>query len=441
MEDIIFNLESIEKTLVNYNTKQIIQAKIITLRHDGAVIGIGGKLDGFIPEEEFPNFSNARIGDVFSVMLLGTKTEDGMLLASKSKAELISSENAKASLIQTGDAFTFFVKRIQNNNLLGNLGDYKIIVPNNEITLKPTTQLGKYLNKNIEVLATEIDKLNKTIKASLVQFQAKKEEEIESNFWPNIFINKIVKGKVTKIMPYGAFVNVDGFDCFIHISDLSYDMIEKVEEVLTEGEERNFKIIKIDTENKKVLLGLKQMFENPKLTRVKSLEVGKSYSGKVSKILPFGALVVIDNKVEGLLHVNDTGETGKRIYELVKPEQELEVVVKSVDLEKERISFSLPTKIEDPIETEKSTEPENENVSNETQTKAKTKTKKSVKAETQDKSEVEKVKTKKSTETKKSKSTKAETKTEVETKSKQTKKTTETEKPKKTTKTKSEVEK
>lgn len=410
MEDIIFNLENIEKTLVNYNTKQIIQAKVITLKHDGAIVDIGGKLDGLISEEEFPNFSSAKIGDIFPVMLLGSKSEDGLILASKAKAELISSENAQASLIQSGNSFSFFVRRIQNNNLLGNLGEYKIIVPNNEITVKPTTQLGRYLNKNIEVIAIDVDRLNKTIKASIVQFQIKKEEAIENNFWPNVFINKVVKGKVTKIMPYGAFVNVDGFDCFIHISDLSYDMIESVEEVLAEGEERNFKIIKIDIENKKILLGLKQMLENPKLSRLKSLEIGKSYLGKVSKFLPFGALVVIDKKIEGLLHINDTGETGKRIYELVKPEQEIEVIVKSIDFEKERVSFSLPTIITPPAETENSAEPKKENSDN-TKTENNTKTEKKTKTENN-------TKTEKKTNTENNTKTEKKTKTEIETQTK-----------------------
>lgn len=340
MEDIKFNLESIEKTFVNYAKKKILIGKIVLLKNDGAVIDIGGKLDGFLPSKEFSEFNDAKIGDSFSVMLLGDKNDEGMILVSKNEADKIIIGNSKVETLKSGDKMNFTVTRIQNNNLIGYLGEYKIIIMNKNISLRPTVFLGKYLNNNIEVYVLEVDKVKKTILASVINPNSEKQENVQNMFWQNAFINKIVKGKVMKIMPYGAFVNVDDVDCFVHISDLSYNKIDKVEDFLTEGEEKFFRIIKLDKDNKKVLLGLKQMSENVKIDKLKSLEIGKVYNGKVTKILPFGALVALKDNIEGLLHISDTNLPQKRIYEIVQVEQEIDVIIKSVDLEKERVSLS-----------------------------------------------------------------------------------------------------
>lgn len=340
MEDVKFNLENIEKTFVNYSKKQMIFGKVVLLKNDGAVFGIGGKLDGFLPAKEYPEFENAKVGDSFLVMLLGDKNDEGMVLVSKVEADKIILGNSQVENLKTGDKINFIVSRIQNNNLIGYLGEYKIIVMNKHISVKPTTFLGKYLNKNLDASILDIDKSKKSIIASVINFNKKNEELAQSAFWQDIFINKIVKGKVIKIMPYGAFVNVDGVDCFIHISDVSYEKVDKVENFLTEGEETLFKIIKVDKDNKKIFLGLKQMSENTKIAKLKALEVGKIYNGIVTKILPFGALIALKDNIEGLLHIADTNEPKKRIYEIVKPGQEIDIMIKDVDLEKERVTLS-----------------------------------------------------------------------------------------------------
>lgn len=340
MEDVKFNLESIEKTFMHYSKKQIISGKVVSLKNDGAVFDIGGKLDGFIPEREYPDFDNAKVGDAFSVLLLGEKNNENMILLSKAQAEKMLSGNKRAEILKTGSKFSFEVVRIQNNNLIGYLGEYKIIVPNRHISVKPSYVLGKYLDKKIDVVVLEIDKIKKNLFASVIALKKENAEFIENTFWQSIDVDKIVKGKVIKIMPYGAFVNVDGVDCFIHISDLAYEKVDKVENFLTEGEEKLFKILKVDKENKKILLGLKQMSENVKLAKLKALEIGKIYKGTVTKILPFGALIVLNENIEGLLHISDTNEPKKRIYEIVKPGQEIDIAIKSVDLEKERVSLS-----------------------------------------------------------------------------------------------------
>ena len=143
-------------------------------------------------------------------------------------------------------------------------------------------------------------------------------------------------------MPYGAFVNVDGITCFIHISDLSYSRVTNVSDVIEEEKVYTFRIIKIDRDNKKVSLGIKQLTENPKTTLIKTLNVGDRFNGTVTKILAFGAIVKLENGIDGLLHVSDATEhNDKRIYQIVKVGQKVEVEIKNVDTERDRVGFKL----------------------------------------------------------------------------------------------------
>ena len=162
-------------------------------------------------------------------------------------------------------------------------------------------------------------------------------------FWSSIFINKIVQGKVEHIVPYGAFINVDGVTCFIHISDLAYTKVENVSDYLKLYETYTFRVIKLDKDNKKVSLGLKQLSENPKTAFIKKLNVGDRLEGVVSKILAFGAIIRLDEGgIEGLLHVSDATEhNDKRIYQIVKLGQRVEVEIKAIDEQRDRISFKL----------------------------------------------------------------------------------------------------
>ena len=345
-KDVKFDLNSIEKTFVNYNVKQIIKGSVVALKDYGAIFNIGGKKDAFIPREEYSNFENAQIGDEFEVLITGQTNEEGYVLASKNNAEGIVKGNKDAERIKLGSHFTFIVSKIKNDNLVGYLGEFEVVIPNGEISLNPIKFLGRFLKKQVEAVATSIN--GKLMSASIKLLEKQKQEIIENNFWPSLFINKKVKGRVEKIMPYGAFVDVDGVDCFVHISNLSYDRVTTPDEVISEGEIYDFRVVKFDKETKKIELGLKQNFEDPRKTLLKSLEIGQVFKGKVAKLLPFGAIIRLENGVDGLLHVSDiTNITGKRIYEIVKLEQEVEVMIKDVDIERKRVSFIYTLKQQD----------------------------------------------------------------------------------------------
>ncbi len=338
-----FNLEMIDKTFTSYRKGQSFDGVVVLRRDDGVIFNIGGKNDAFIPASDFENYDDVKIGDRFSVVITNQKNEEGLIEASKSLADALRLANQNALSLRLGSKFSFVATGV-GSGLMSKMGDYTIIIPFSEVSDRYVKDFHKLIGKQFEAVVTEIDKENKTIIGSVKLLQEQIKVAIEKNFWNSIFINKIVKGKVERIMPYGAFVSVDGFDCFLHISNISYEKLEKVEDVLKVGDERQFKVIKVDRENKKVELSLKALLEDPKITRVKELVVGQTYMymGEVVKLLQFGAIIKVENGATGLLHIsNATENKTKKIYEIVKVGDRVDVEVLSKDEDEGKVSFKL----------------------------------------------------------------------------------------------------
>lgn len=342
MEEVKFNLNEIDKTFAKYKKNEIFDGVVILKREDGVIFNIGGKSDAFIQKNDFDDYTSVKVGDRFKVAILGDKNEDGMILVSKRIADDIIIGSTTAEKLKIGSEVSFYVTAIDNGSLKSRLGMYSLIVPNDEIDIK-TKNLNFYLNKQQTGIVTEINRDKKLIVCSIKILKEQIKETQENLFWNSIFINKVVKGKVDKIMPYGAFIDVDGITCFIHISDLSYERVYNVEDCIKVGQVYDFRIIKIDKQNKKVSLGIKQLYENPRSVLLKTLKVGEVYQGTVTKILAFGAIVKLNHyKIDGLLHVSDATEhNDRRIYEIVKLGESIEVEIKNIDTEKDRISFKL----------------------------------------------------------------------------------------------------
>lgn len=342
MEEVKFNLSEIDKTFARYKKDDIYDGVVILKRDDGVIFNIGGKSDAFIDKSDFEDYDAVKVGDRFKVAILGKKTEDGMVCVSKKIADRIIIGSTTAEKLRFGSEVSFYVTGIKDGDLVSKLGVYDLVVPHDEIDTRPR-HLSYYLNKQLKGIVTEINRDDKQIVCSVKMLKEQLQESLENQFWSSIFINKVVDGVVEKIMPYGAFVKVDGISCFIHISDIAYERVEKVEDYLKVGQTYKFRVIKIDKLNHKVSLGLKQLTENPRKTLLKKLSVGEKYPGTVVKILAFGAIIKLDDmNISGLLHVSDaTSSNNKRIYEIVKLGQKVEVEIKSIDIEKDRISFKL----------------------------------------------------------------------------------------------------
>lgn len=336
-----FSLEAIEKTFTNYKRGQMFDGVVVIKRENGCIFNIGGKNDAFLPAEEVDDYENLKIGDRFKVIIINSKNEDGLLEVSKSLADSQILATQNANRLKLGSKFTFVVSGYDKDGVNSKMGEYKIVVPENEISVK-TKDIRRTVGKQYEAIVTEINREEKVIIASIRMLEEQIRENNETLFWSSIFINKIVKGEVKKILDYGAFVEIGGIDCFVHISNLSYNRVNHPSEVLKEGQEYTFKVVEVDRDRRRVGLSLKALQENPRFTAIKELELGEVYQGQVVKILKFGAIIKLENGASGLLHIkNATEANNKQIYEIVKLDDKVRVQLIDKNYDEEKVSFKL----------------------------------------------------------------------------------------------------
>ncbi len=253
-----FNLNEIDKTFINYKDKKLHEGIVFAIQSDGIIFNLGGKVDAFIPKAEIENFDERKIGERFSVMLLGGKNEDGLILASQKKAEKIEVENQNAKSIKLGCSFTCVVDSIKNNALNSHLGDYIIEIPETEISSRKVNTKFM-LHKKIDAIAIDINSETKCIKGSIKILEEKQRQANEEIFWHTNFVNKVVEGKVKNFTTYGAFVDVGGVNCLAHISNLSDKKIQFPSDVLEIGKIYKFRILEMNKDTKRVSLGIKQL--------------------------------------------------------------------------------------------------------------------------------------------------------------------------------------
>lgn len=341
MED-KFDLSAIDKTFTSYKKGQTFDGVVVMKGSDGVIFNIGGKNDAFIAAEDFDDYNEIKIGDRFKVMITSTKNEEGFIEASKKKADDQTIGNQNAVKLKLGSKFSFVADKGSREGVYSSMGEYKIFIPISELSESFVKDAGRFEGKQLEAVVTEINKEEKSIIGSCKLLSKQLRESTETMFWSSIFLNKIVSGKVKKLLPYGAFVEVDGIDCFLHISNICHKRIESPSEVLTEWQEIKARVIELDRENKKVALSMKALEESPKKKAIKELEIGKTYKAKVAKILKFGAIINLENGASGLLHVsNATEDRQTQIYQIVKLDDEVNVEVIDINADEERVAFRL----------------------------------------------------------------------------------------------------
>ena len=251
-----------------------------------------------------------KIGDEIEVMVVSPANP--VKLSQKIIAQM-KEEEGKIEAISNGEEFDVTCTGFNKGGLTASMGTYSVFVPAKEIRMGYVKELDKYVGKKLRLKALEIKKSDrkKEIIASqrvileeekAARDQAKAEKEAE--FFANVHVGDVVEGKVERVTNFGAFVSVNGFDCLAHISDLSWSGVKNVTDVLEIGKKYEFKVLKVDEENKKVSIGYKQLQPQPWDLVADKYAEGDVVHGKVVRIVPFGAFVEIENGVDGLVHVS-----------------------------------------------------------------------------------------------------------------------------------------
>ncbi len=341
-------LQAVDAVGTNGKLRAGKQMKVTVTRADekGITVNVDMKIDGFIPAEEATlddtyNAADYPEGTELEAILMNDKPVDGVYLFSKKKVDKIKEGNKIVETIRNGEIFELVVERDTKGGLLGHLGTYTVFIPASQIKEKYIHNLEPYKGKTLRLTQLEINDEKRRIVASQKVILERERKEKEDIFWTNVVPGVIVNGKVKGISKFGAFVSVDGFDCLVHISDISWTKFKSIEDILHVGKKYDFVVLKADREKGKVSLGYKQLQKHPFDIAVENHPVGSVFTGKITSILSFGAFVEIEPGVEGLVHVSEASNTYvKNIEDIYKVGDEVEVKVLAIDSEQKKFTLS-----------------------------------------------------------------------------------------------------
>ncbi len=372
MADLMKSANSVGYT--NYKVGKRIKGKVISAGENGIYVAIGGKKDGFIDKSEASldgnyNPADYKEGDEVQATILAVNKEYVSL--SKKDVDAVRQEEAEAEKALAQGEFSLTMTEVVKGGLRGRLGQYTIFVPASQIRMGYVSNLEDYKGKtlrltlmppkekentvaegeeNAEATEDKPQKKSRYLFASQRIILEREKKEKEDLFWNNIHVHDIVTGKVKRFTQFGAFVNVRGFDCLAHISELSWNKITDPSTVLTIGESYDFVVLKMDRETGKISLGYKQLQKKPYEVAAEKFPVGTVIKGKVERIFPYGAFVSIDDGVDGLVHVSQISHNWiKDANEALTVGQEVEA--KIIGFDDNRITLSIKELLPAPEET------------------------------------------------------------------------------------------
>jgi small subunit ribosomal protein S1 len=337
-----------EERLVNLEPGQIIEAKVVLVRDDAVFVDIGGKSDFTIPITELSTtpVTSARevvnSGDIIQVMVT-RNGHDGKILLSKRRADEEKVWQDLKEAFDTQRLVSGSVTAVVKGGLSVSLNGTRAFMPASHATLGQSRNLEPLVGQTFDFKILELDPDKRRVLVSRKSILEEEHQKIEAEFFQNITEGERRKGKVTRITNFGAFVDLgSGIEGLIHISELSWNRVKHPGEILKEDDEVEVLIIKVDPDNKRLSLSLKQIEEHPWYQAAKNFNEGEVYPGTVVRLESFGAFIRLAPGVEGLAHISQLAE--KRVNnpeEVLSVGQEVQAKILKIDRPNRKISLSL----------------------------------------------------------------------------------------------------
>ncbi len=320
----------------------IIKGTITEIRQNEVVVDIGGKSEGLVPAQEFSDLGELQIGEEIEVFLEKLEDKEGNPLLSFDKAEQKKNWENIITKCEEGSIVQGRVKGKVKGGLIVAMG-VDAFLPASHIDVQPPKNLDQYLGQTYDYKVLKINLERKNIVLSRRELIEEQRTSKRRDLLERVNPGDVVKGVVKNITDFGAFIDLDGMDGLLHITDMSWGRISHPSEMLKQGEEIDVMIIEINKEKERVSLGLKQTKSNPWQDIESKYPVGAKVAGKVVNLVPYGAFIEIEEGVEGLVHVTEMSWT-KRITkpsELLKVGDDVEAVVLGIQKDDEKISLGI----------------------------------------------------------------------------------------------------
>ncbi|MEW9093778.1 MAG: 30S ribosomal protein S1 [Clostridiaceae bacterium] len=340
-------MDSIDKSMKKIRKGDLVKGTIISLNDDEILVNIGYMSDGIIPKEEL-SFEGEisprealKAGEEILVYILEINDGEGNVLLSKKRADVVSNWNELEESYRNKDVITVRVKESVKGGVLAYIKGIRAFIPVSQLSIEFVKDTSTFVGEELKVRIIEFHREKERVVLSAKEIQMEEREKNKQKFWDTLKDGERRKGKVTKLMRYGAFVDLGGVEGLIHLNDLSWKRVNKPEEVVSVGDEVEVFIISSDKSKNRISLALKDVKDNP--WENIAFNIGDVLEGKIVRILDFGAIVELTSGIEGLVHISEISDE-----RILKPEEVLKigdkVKVKVLDIDKKSQRMSLSIK-------------------------------------------------------------------------------------------------
>src|SRR2546429_47300 len=327
----------------------IVKGTIIEVRPKEVLVDIGYKSEGVISGSEFEDIKTVKAGDEIDVLIEKLEDKEGMVVLSKEKAEFKKNWERILTICNEGGTIAGKVKAIVKGGLLVNIG-VEASLPASQIDITTPKNLQQYVGNNYDFKVVKINQERQNIVLSRRELIEQERTERRQKLLSEMTPGDIRKGTVKNITDFGAFIDLNGIDGLLHITDMSWGRIGHPSEILKVGQDIDAAVLDINREEQKISLGLRQLETNPWDRAQEKYPPGARVKGKIRNLTSYGAFIELEEGLDGMIHVSDISWTRKINHpsEVLKKGDEVEAVVLEVDKANQRIAVGIKQLEEDP---------------------------------------------------------------------------------------------
>ena len=346
-------LAAVDATIKYFNDGDIVEGTVVKVDHDEVLLDIGYKTEGVIPSRELSIKHDVNpdevveVGDEVDALVLTKEDKEGRLILSKKRAQYERAWGAIEELQAKEEPVTGTVIEVVKGGLILDIG-LRGFLPASLVEMRRVRDLEPYIGQELEAKIIELDKQRNNVVLSRRAYLEQTQSEVRSEFLHQLQKGQVRKGVVSSIVNFGAFVDLGGVDGLVHVSELSWKHIDHPSEVVAVGDEVTVEVLDVDLDRERVSLSLKATQEDPWRVFARTHAVGQIVPGKVTKLVPFGAFVRVEEGIEGLVHISELAQRHVEVPDqVVNVGEEVMVKVIDIDLDRRRISLSLKQADED----------------------------------------------------------------------------------------------
>ncbi|MEV0647188.1 30S ribosomal protein S1 [Phytomonospora sp. NPDC050363] len=356
-------LAAIDETIKYFNDGDIVEGTVVKVDRDEVLLDIGYKTEGVIPSRELSIKHDVdpaevvAVGDHIEALVLQKEDKEGRLILSKKRAQYERAWGTIEKIKEEDGVVRGSVIEVVKGGLILDIG-LRGFLPASLVEMRRVRDLQPYVGRELEAKIIELDKNRNNVVLSRRAWLEQTQSEVRTEFLNKLAKGQVRKGVVSSIVNFGAFVDLGGVDGLVHVSELSWKHIDHPSEVVEVGKEVEVEVLDVDLERERVSLSLKATQEDPWRQFARTHAIGQIVPGRVTKLVPFGAFVRVEDGIEGLVHISELAERHVEVPEqVVNVGSEVMVKVIDIDLERRRISLSLKQANEAFVENEEQFDP------------------------------------------------------------------------------------